>query len=161
MRRHLFISSILAVALVACGSHKTVVTQQGNTVETDQLHQTVKVTGKQGTAIIGRNAVDPKELGLPLYPGSIPSEAGGLVTHSQQGTSQVISLNTKDSFDQVYNWYKQRMPAGSEQAHMSIPNGSVASFLLGKQNDADQRSVMISQGGAKITILLSHHTKNP
>lgn len=112
-------------------------------------------------AIIGKNAVNPEELGLPLYPGAIPAETGALLMHSKSGTSQVMSLSTKDDFEQVYQWYKQRMPAGSEQAHMAVRGGSVASFLVGKPQDAEIRSVLITQeSSAKTTILLTRQIKH-
>ena len=79
--------------------------------------------------------------------------------HGKSGESRVISLSTKDDFEKVYQWYKQRMPAGSEQAHMSVPVGSVASFLIGKPQDADSRSVLITQGVHNTVILLSRETK--
>jgi len=118
-----------------------------------------ETSGRHNSALIGKNAVDPRDLALPLYPGAIPAETGALLMHGKTGESRVISLSTKDDFEKVYQWYKQRMPAGSEQAHMSVPVGSVASFLIGKPQDADSRSVLITQGVHNTVILLSRETK--
>ncbi len=152
---------LLSLVLVSCSSKKTIQTQQGTTtVETNPLHNTVKVTSQQGTAIIGRGAVDPKALSLPLYPGAIAAQTGGMAATTKEGTSHVVSLTTKDPFNQVYQWYKGHMPAGSEQLHMEAASGSIATFLIGKEGDPDQRSVQIQANQGTTTILLSHITKS-
>jgi hypothetical protein len=162
MRWRPITAALLAtIALASCSNKKTIETTQGTTtVETNALHNTVRISNKAGTAIIGKGAVDPKQLGLPLYPGAIPAETGGMSANTKEGASHVVSLTTKDSFDQVYQWYRQRLPAGSEQAHMEVSGGSIASFLIGKPNDAEQRSVMIQQSKDTTSILLTHISKN-
>ncbi len=156
------VATLLAtLALVSCSSKKTIQTQQGTTtVETNALHNTVKVSNKEGTAIIGKGAVDPAALGLPLYPGAIQSETGGMAASTSEGTSHVVSLTTKDPFDQVYQWYKGHMPTGSEQVHMEVAGGSIATFLVGKPNDKEQKTVQIQSSKDTTTILLSHVTKS-
>jgi hypothetical protein len=78
----------------------------------------------------------------------------------KEGTLHQVSLITKDSFDQVYQWYKQRLPANSEQTHMENGGGSIASFLVGKMGDRDQKSVLITQSNNLTTILLTHTEKS-
>jgi hypothetical protein len=147
----------LALTLVSCSTKRTIVTSQGTmTVETNAMHNTVKVSNASGTAIIGKGAVNEAALGLPLYPGAIASDTGGMAVHNTSGTSDVVSLTTTDSFDKVYTWYKQRMPNGTEQTHMMAAGGSVASFEEGKLGDKDQKSVVITESGGKTTILLTH-----
>jgi hypothetical protein len=155
--RMLLVCLFVALTLASCASKRTVVTSRGAmTVETDAMHNTVKVSNARGTAVIGKGAVNATALGLPLYPGAIASETGGMATNTSSGTSDVVSLATKDSFDQVYTWYKARMPSGSEQTHMLAAGGSVASFEEGKLGDKDQKSVVITESGGKTTILLTH-----
>src|SRR6202023_533807 len=105
-------------------------TNQGTTtVETNTLRNTVKITNKQGTAVIGKGAVTASELGLPLYPRAIEKLTGAsTVSNTQGGKVFEVSLSTKDSFEQAYQWYKERLPAGSEQTHMQASGGSIASF---------------------------------
>ncbi|MDQ6767178.1 MAG: hypothetical protein M3Z41_05160 [Candidatus Eremiobacteraeota bacterium] len=159
--RPLIAALLMTVALASCSSKKTVETTQGTTtVETNALHNTVKFSNKQGTAIIGKGAVDAKELGLPLYPGAIAAQTGGMAASTKEGTSRVVSLTTKDSFDQVYQWYKKQLPAGSEQTHMEVSGGSIASFLIGKPSETDERSVLIQQAKDTTTILLTHTSKS-
>jgi hypothetical protein len=155
--RTFLLCTALALTLVSCSSKRTIVTSQGTmTVETNAMHNTVKVSNASGTAIIGKGAVNAAALGLPLYPGAIASDTGGMAVHNTSGTSNVVSLTTTDSFDKVYAWYKLRMPNGTEQTHMMAAGGSVASFAEGKLGDKDQKSVVITESGGKTTILLTH-----
>ncbi len=159
---HILAVVAFAVSLVACSNKQTIVTNQGTTtVETNAMHNTVKVSNAQGTAIIGKGAVDASALGLPIYPGAITSDTGGMAVKNASQTSDVVSLQTtKDAFGQVYGWYKQRMPAGSEQTHMEVNGGSVASFAVGTIGDKDQKSVVITESAGKTTILLTHVIKS-
>ena len=155
----LVIISSLLIALSGCTSRQVSGSASPAASTTTAGVSPIPLTSGRGSALIGRNAVDPKDLGLPLYPGAIPAETGALLMHSKNGVSRVISLSTKDGFDKVYDWYKQQMPARSEQAHMAVPNGSVASFLIGRAQDADTRSVLITQSRDKTAILLTRQTK--
>jgi hypothetical protein len=157
--RALFAGVALTLVLAGCASKHTVVTSQGTmTVETNALHNTVKETSSRQVAIIGKGAVSQKQLALPLYPGAIPSQTGAEILHNSSGTSVEVSLVTDDSFDQVYTWYRQRMPNGSEQTHFVVAGGSVASFAEGQLGDKDQKSVTISESGGTRLILLIHTT---
>ncbi|HXW50393.1 MAG TPA: hypothetical protein VEJ41_00265 [Candidatus Acidoferrales bacterium] len=151
----------LALALAACSTRHTIVTSSGTTtVETNAMHDTVKLTSGHGTAIIGRGAVDAAALGLPIYPGALPNATGGMAVQNSSGSSSQVSLQTDDNFDHVYQWYRQRMPNGSEQTHLVVKGGSVASFELGALSDRDQKSVVITESGGKTTILLTHVIKS-
>jgi hypothetical protein len=162
MRWRLVLAGLALVAtLAACTSKKTIVTDHGTTtIETNQLHHTVKMSNSQGVAIIGRGAVDPKALGLPLYPDAIAAQTGALVTHTKEGTNRIVTLTTKDPFDHVYDWYKGRMPRDSELAHNEVNGGSTAVFAIGKLGDKDQKSVEITQIKDTTTIQLTHTHKN-
>jgi hypothetical protein len=151
----------IALALVACSSKRTIVTSAGTTtVETNAMHDTVKPTTGHGTAVIGRGAVSAAALGLPIYPGVIAGATGGMAVQNASGTSSQVSLQTNDSFDQVYQWYRERMPNGSEQTHLVVKGGSVASFEQGHLGDKDQKSVVITESGGKTAIMLTHVVKN-
>jgi hypothetical protein len=155
--RPLLAGLAIVAMLAACTSKKTITTDQGTTtVETNQLHHTVKMSNRAGVAIIGRGAVDPKALGLPLYPGAIAAQTGALVTHTNEGTNRIVTLSTKDPFDRVYDWYREKMPSGSELAHNEVSGGSTAVFAIGKLGDKDQKSVEITQVKETTTIQLTH-----
>jgi len=149
------------INVVACTNKKTIVTNEGTTtVETNTLGNTVKITNKQGTAVIGKGAVSASELGLPLYPRAIAKLTGAsTVSNTQGGKVYEVSLSTKDPFEEAYQWYKERLPAGSEQTHMQASGGSIASFLVGKLSDRDQKSVLINQSSSLTTIVLTHTIK--
>lgn len=158
MRSCLIILCCVGLICVAgCSNKKTIVTNAGTTtVETNTLHNTLKITNKQGTAVIGRGAVSASELGLPLYPRAIAKLTGAsTVTNAQGGKVYEVSLSTKDPFEEAYQWYKERLPAGSEQTHMQASGGSIASFLVGKMSDREQKSVLINQSSNLTTILLT------
>lgn len=155
------LAAIALVSVCACSHKETVVTKSGTeTRETNALRNTIKVSNERGTAIIGKGAVDPKTLGLPMYPGAIEAETGAMETTSRVGAEHQVSLTTADSFGKVYDWYRQHMPAGSEQTHLEVAGGSVASFEIGRLDDKDQKSVMITESGDKTAILLTRVVKN-
>jgi hypothetical protein len=154
-------SALAVLMLASCSSKKVVQTQQGTTtVETNALHNTIKMTSGHGTAVIGKGAIDERSLGLPLYPGMIPSQTGGMRVVDTEGVKHQVSLSTKDAFDKVYTWYRDHLPTGSEQLRMEEPSGSIATFLIGKAGDRDQRSVQIQSDGRTTTVLLTRTTKN-
>ena len=162
MRPCLILLCCLAMMnFAACTNKKTIVTNQGTTtVETNTLGNTVKITNKQGTAVIGKGAVSASQLGLPLYPGAIAKLTGAsTVSNTQGGKVYQVSLSTKDPFEEAYQWYKERLPAGSEQTHMQASGGSIASFLVGKMGDRDEKSVLIDQSSNLTTIVLTHTIK--
>lgn len=158
--RHAAAASLVTLLLASCSSTKVVQTQQGKTtVETNALHNTIKMTNGHGTAVIGKGAVDERGLGLPLYPGMIPSQTGGMRVVDAEGIKHQVSLSTKDPFNKVYTWYRDHLPAGSEQLHMDEPSGSIATFLLGKSGDRDRRSVQIQSDGKTTNVLLTRTTQ--
>jgi len=155
-----FVAVVLALTLPACSARQqTTTTSSPEPSNFANASPIVEASGGRRSALIGRSAVDLKELALPVYPGAIPAETGGLLLHGSAGVSRVLSLSTRDDFEKVYQWYKQQMPAGSEQAHAAMPHGSIASFLIGRAQDRDNRSVLITENGDKTTILLSRQTK--
>jgi hypothetical protein len=104
--------------------------------------------------------VDASKIGVPVYPGATSAGGGGWSVQSKEGTGQVVSLTTTDSFSKVEAWYKAQFPAGSEVMNVSSGSTSSAVFQVGKTTDKDQQSVEISSDGSKTTIVLSHKTTN-
>ena len=161
MTRLLICASVGILFLAGCAAHnkQTVVTSQGTTtIERSNDNQTVTYSNQQGTVTSGKGAVDPAKLGLPIYPGATVNE-GGYAGQSAQGSGEVVALSTTDSFDKVYQWYHDHMPAGSEAMHMTSGESSIASFRLGKDTDKEQRGVMITADKDKTSIMLSHSVK--
>jgi len=147
------ILALLVCALTGCSGHKqTIITKEGAaTVETNQTNDTTTITTNRGTAVVGKNAVDLSKLDVPVYPGA-SSESGGLSVQSNEGNQQIAMLTTSDSFDKVYDWYKNHMPAGSEKLHMTSGGSSMAQFAIGTETDKHFKSVMITQATGKTAI---------
>jgi hypothetical protein len=94
------------------------------------------------------SATTDDKTGLPLYPGAT-SAASGANGSGQAGTV----LTTDDSFDKVYAWYKDHMPAGSEKAKLSAGGMSSATFQT--TGDGGKQVVAITSQGGKTTISLA------
>ncbi len=86
--------------------------------------------------------------------GNVPAYPGATTAYSAtaQGSSGTV-MTTDDSFDKVYAWYQQHMPAGAEKAHVTAPVQS-AVFSVGPPNDVT--SVSISAANGKTTITIGH-----
>jgi hypothetical protein len=63
-------------------------------------------------------------------------------------------MTTDDSFDKVYTWYQQHMPAGSEKSHMTAPVQS-AVFIIGDPSSG-QKSVTITVQASKTMISIAN-----
>lgn len=159
MRRLLLPLVAIAVLAAAC-SHKVTVDSNGTTVTSSDDNQTVTVQGKEGTAVVGKGAVDAAKLGLPVYPGANASDNAGYAGTSSQGSTATVVMTTKDSFDKVYDWYKSQMPTGSEKMKTTADTGSMAVFQVGKEGDTQQKVVTITSDKDSTTIMLATGTKN-
>jgi hypothetical protein len=171
---------VLALALGACSSsQKTTATSDNSTApadssagggtataDTNSSGGTASNTGgsisfstKDGSVSMG-TTVDPTKIGVPVYPGATSAGGGGWSVKSKEGSGQMASLTTADSFSKVEAWYKAQFPPGSEVMNVSSGSTSSAVFQVGKSTDKDQQSVEISSDGSKTTIVLSHKTTN-
>ncbi len=90
---------------------------------------------------------------VPSYPGATTQASGS--SSNMGGTTSAAGtvMSTDDSFDKVYTWYQQHMPAGSEKSHTTAPIQS-AVFTLG--GSGDQTSVTITTQGSKTMISVAH-----
>ena len=151
-------------ALGACSKKSTTVSTPGGnvTVEQGDNGETTTIKSGQGNVTVGKGAVDAAALGLPIYPGSTPSESGSLsAANTANGESnQVAMLETTAPFETVYDYYKAQMPAGSEKMKMSTGGNSLATFQVGESGSADVKTVMITASQGKVTIELIHATKH-
>jgi outer membrane murein-binding lipoprotein Lpp len=156
------ILSALAIAavivLAGCSSQKKVYSANGTTVTRDTASNTVTMQNKEGSMTVGKNAVDPAKLGVPIYPGATQSEGGMSVT-SKTGSGQMASFTSPDSFDKVYRWYKSRLPAGAEKMKFGSGDNSVVEFVTGSVKPGEiQTMVMVSQKKDVTDIIVSRGT---
>jgi hypothetical protein len=123
---------------------------------------TATIKGKSGELKIGKGAVDAASLGIPVYPGAKPSDAGSMaMANTVKGeSSQLTMLETADSFDKVYAFYKGQLPSGSEKMKVETGGSAMAEFQMGDTGSADVKSVTISSSNGKTAIELIHATKS-
>jgi hypothetical protein len=89
---------------------------------------------------------------IPAYPGAVTQASG---SGSNMGTTAAGKvMSTGDSFDKVYGWYQQKLPAGSEKSHVDAPVQS-AVFTIGEVGSG-QSSVTITTQGGKTVITIAH-----
>ncbi|HEX3457224.1 MAG TPA: hypothetical protein VHR97_04650 [Candidatus Baltobacteraceae bacterium] len=94
---------------------------------------------------------------IPSYPGATTQASGSSNMSASGGSASGSVMTTDDSFDKVYTWYQQHMPAGSEKAHTTAPVES-AVFTIGDPGQ-DQTSVTITTQGGKTMITVAHVKK--
>ena len=110
---------------------------------------------------------DLSALGLPVYPNVYESGWTANLGDDKEA-ARVGQMSTHDTFDQVYRWYKERMPAGSESAEAAASNHTtnegdrMALFEIGTTADAKSSRVVLSRDKADdytIINLAGHTTK--
>ena len=141
---------VAAFALVMAGCAKNASQQTSNTTATEApaaAASTAPVNNKGNTAAGTMTQ-------LPEYPGATKM-ASGASGMSMGGSAAGTVLSTSDSFDKVYKWYQQKLPAGSEKSHATTAMGQTAVFTAGELGK-DQQSVTLSVAAGKTMITLAH-----
>ena len=83
----------------------------------------------------------------PSYPGAVTQASGS--SSNMMGSAAGKVLSTDDSFDKVYSWYQQNMPAGSEKSHVTAPVQS-AVFTIGEPGQGQTSVTITTQAGKTI-----------
>ena len=87
---------------------------------------------------------------VPAYPGAV-TEASGSNSNMAGASGTGTVMSTDDSFDKVYAWYQQHLPAGAEKTHTTQPPAAV--FTIGDPSSGMKSvSITTSEGKTKITI---------
>lgn len=158
VRRFLALGTAFAV-VAGCASHKAATVNAASTTSSGPLaSQTVTNATDQGTPTVGKDAVDPSSLGLPLYPNADPAQTEGYEQHTKRGDSKFVVMATSDPFESVEAWYLARMPHGSETQHTSAPDSKLAHFDESDEGGQAVRSVQISWTGGETSIMLTLDT---
>ncbi len=162
MRKHYARIALLCGALAALGacSHKTtVMTSQGAaTIDRSNDGKSVTITTSHGTVSIDKD-VDPSKLGAPVYPNA--TSVGSFSGTSQNGSGSLATFTTKDAFENVYQFYKSKLPAGAEKMKMASGGTQMAVFSIGDDKSAVQTTVTITAEKDTTTIQIAHGTKAP
>lgn len=92
-------------------------------------------------------------MGLPLYPTVFESAwTGNFGTEKE--AARIGQMSSHDSFDKVYAWYHEHMPAGTEpdaaaaSNHTTDDGDRMAVFQTGETSDATMSRVMVLRGKA-------------
>ncbi len=132
---------VAALAMTACAS-------KSSSNSTDQSNAATTAAAESNSpAASAAPAGD-----IPSYPGAATQASGSSSNMGQSATGAVMT--TDDSFDKVYAWYQQHMPAGAEKSHVTAPIQS-AVFTIGDPG-TDQTSLTITTSGAKTMITIAH-----
>ncbi len=143
------IATLLAVT--ACSSKQSSNSSAGSTSAsaTSDAGSAAATSDAGGAAATATTAAAGE---VPTYPGAVTQASGSSSNMGQAASGSVMT--TDDSFDKVYAWYQQHMPAGSEKSHVTAPIQS-AVFTLGDPGSA-QTSLTITTSGAKTMITIAH-----
>ena len=145
--RFLTSSLIIVAALVtvtACNSKSSSSSDQSNAAATSAASAaaTEAPSGAATSSAAGE---------VPTYPGAVTQASGSSSNMGSSAAGQVMT--TDDSFDKVYSWYQQNMPAGSEKSHVTAPVES-AVFTIGQPGQG-QTSVTLTTSGGKTMISIA------
>jgi hypothetical protein len=132
------------VAVTACNSKSSSSSDQSNAAATAAA--TEAASASPGAAATSAAAGE-----VPTYPGAVTQASGSSSNMGSSATGQVMT--TDDSFDKVYTWYQQNMPAGSEKSHVTAPVES-AVFTIGQPGQG-QTSVTLTTSGGKTMITIA------
>lgn len=132
---------VVALALVGCGGGKS---SASDSSSGDQA------AGAAASAAPGSTSSAVN--GIPEYPGATMQASGNSSSMGSDAAGKVMS--TADSFDKVYGWYQQKLPAGSERSHVTSPVES-AVFTIGDVSSG-QSSVTLTTQGGKTMITIAH-----
>lgn len=135
---------LTAFTLSACASKSSSSSSQDANAQSTEAASAAATTASAGAAA----TTDAGQTGgIPNYPGATASYS------ATSGGSSGTVMTTDDSFDKVYAWYQQHLPAGSEKMHTTAPVQSAA-FTVGSSTDTT--SVTITASDGKTTISIGH-----
>jgi hypothetical protein len=106
-----------------------------------------------GNGVIDYRTKDPASLGIPIYPGAKTTPNGSVSSSDKTGSGQVVNLDSPDSFDTVYAWYKSQLPADAQKMKTSLMGASTATFQVGTGDEKSGKFVTVSSTGKGDTII--------
>ena len=153
--RRVFCTVLLIAAIAGCSSHSasdTNATSGPSSGPGGSQTQTMQVGGS--SINMGKNAIDPARLGLPIYPSAAGNVTGAMASTGAYGLNAMVALKTSDSFDKVYAWYKSHMPANAQVTRSTSGSTLIATFVEGTSKDKEVKSVTLVSfpQGATITL---------
>lgn len=135
---------VASIAMAACASKSSSNASDQSSAAASAAAQPVASTGAAATGAAAAGDV-------PSYPGATTQASGTSSNMAQTASGTVMS--TDDSFDKVYGWYQQHMPAGSEKSHTTAPM-QTAVFMIGDPASG-QKSVTLTVSNGKTMISIA------
>jgi hypothetical protein len=160
--RPLIVCSCL-LSLIACGKVST--QERATPPKAGVLPAASAPSIKPPTAAAPLEDLSP--MGLPLYPTVFESAWTGNFGTDKEA-ARIGQMSSHDSFDKVYAWYHEHMPAGTEPSaaaasnHTTDEGDRMAVFQTGETSDATMSRVMVLRGKADdytIINLATHVTR--
>ena len=153
----------IVVALLASGcSHASPGSSTGPAVysspspQPTQTLPSIRIADKHGIVIIGRGAVDPSTLHVPLFPGATQSTGIGSFSDSDpNGSTAITTLDAHASFGQVDAWYKSHLPASAQPTHLTVGGESTSSYEWTSADGRADRVVTVNSNQGKPIITIS------
>jgi hypothetical protein len=162
--------SVLALSAVACG--KPAASASPASTSQPAASQATAQSAAQAAAKPAADTdeppnlfmghIDPKTLGIPIYPGAKPSEGVGIASSGKDGNGRMVNLTTPDSFAAVSAWYKANLPAGTGNTSLNGTGHSMITFQVSTQPN-DAKVVMVATEGdhTSITLTAAHNETAP
>lgn len=150
-------------SLIACGK----VASHENAAPPAAGASPVASTSSIKSPAAGSRLEDLSPMGLPLYPTVFESAWTGNFGTAKEA-AHIGQMSSHDSFDKVYAWYHEHMPAGTEPSaaaasnHTTDDGDRMAVFQTGETSDATMSRVMVLRGKADdytIINLATHVTR--
>jgi hypothetical protein len=138
---------LAAFAVTACNSKSS-----SSTSSSDQSSATATAAATDNGGGTTSNEAGGSQ--VPSYPGATTQASGSSSNAMNGGSAAGTVMSTADSFDKVYAWYQQHMPAGSEKSHTTAPVES-AVFTIGEAG-SDQTSLTLTTSQDKTMITIAH-----
>ena len=140
---------LTALALTACASKSSSSSSDQSSAESAAVASAPANGGEAASP-----EASAAEMSSPAAAGDVPNYPGATTSYSAtSGGSSGTVMTTDDSFDKVYSWYQQHLPAGSEKVHTTAPVQS-AVFAVGPTNDVTSVTIAVANG--KTTISIAH-----
>ncbi|HEY5094279.1 MAG TPA: hypothetical protein VII69_04075 [Candidatus Eremiobacteraceae bacterium] len=150
------VTSTTAPAATAAGSVPMVT---GPAPTSPPAMPTIRIADRHGIVSIGRGAVDPKTLHVPLYPGATQSSGIGSFSDSDaHGSTAITTLDANAAFALVDAWYKAHAPAGAQSNRLSVGREITVSYEWVSDDGRADRVVTINTNHGSPIITISQRT---
>jgi len=159
--------ALVLTAAAGCGGKKTYTTPEGQvtveekgggtrvTVETEEGR--LELAGDEGGGTVsteeGRGElslgpeVSEEDIGIPLYPGAQAKHTARWSDEEEQDQSfSQVHLTTRDSFDKVRDFYREKRPDAEVGALVETPE--IKMFQIMWEEEGYQKSVVVSRDSA-------------